>query len=98
MVAPVGARIDFPLNDKFRSLALKVALSPDSPAHSRMLVHILADGREVATTPAFTAGDPPRFMELTIQDPKTLSLVAESPTPGVSALFIDPVAIRESSP
>jgi hypothetical protein len=98
MVAPAGARVDFPLTDKFRALALKIALSPNSPPHSQMLLHILVNGREAASTPPFRAGDQPRFLELTLQNPKTISFVVESPFPGVSALIIDPVAIRESSP
>jgi len=98
MVAPVATVIDFPLTGKFIAVALKVALSPDMPPNSQAIVRIFADGREAARTPVIRAGDQPRFMEITVQDPKTVTLVADSLTPGAKVLLIDPVAIRESQP
>jgi hypothetical protein len=97
MAVPTGTIVDFPLTGKFHAVALRVALSPDSPPNSQAIIRILADGREVARTPDFRAGDQPRFMEVTVSDPQTVTLVANSMFGGVRVLVIDPVAIRESA-
>jgi len=98
MAVPAGAMIDFSLTGNFRALALRVALSPDSPPNAQMVVRILADGRQLALSPPFKAGDPPRFMEMPLSDPKTITLEPDSNIPGASMLFIDPVALRENTP
>jgi hypothetical protein len=87
--------IEFPLSGKFRAMGVQIALSSDSPPNSNATVRILADGREVARTPPFRAGDPPRFMEVTLRDPARVTLVAESVYPGVKVLYIDPLAVRD---
>ena len=97
MMAPAGTTVDFPLPGRFRALALRIALSPDTPPGAQATIRILADGREIGQTPVFKAGDQPRFVEITLQDPKTVTLVADSIFAGAKALFIDPVAIRENA-
>jgi hypothetical protein len=87
--------IEFPLPGKFRAMGVQVAVASESPPGSSTVIHILADGREIAKSPPFRAGDSPRFMELPIHDPSHLTLVAESASPGVKVLYIDPVAIRD---
>ena len=89
-----GTQVDFPLTGKFRALALRVALASDAPPNSQATIRILADGREIGRTPLFRAGDPPRFVEITLQNPQTVSLMADSIFAGTKVLFIDPVAIR----
>jgi hypothetical protein len=96
MVLPVKTTVNFPLAGRFRAMALRVGLSPDSPPDSQATIHVLADGKEIAITPAFKAGDQPRFMEVTLQDPQTVSLFADSSSPATRILFVDPVAIREN--
>ena len=53
MMAPTGTIVEFPLTDKFHALAVKIALSSDSPPHSSATILILANGREIARTPPF---------------------------------------------
>jgi len=96
MVASAGTMIEFPLTGKFRAIAVRVALSADSPANSQMTVRVLADGRDIGRTPPFKAGDQPRFMEISLQSPKTVTLQAESVYAGVKAVFVDPIAIRDN--
>jgi|GEM_PF-2542513 len=96
MVASTGTMIDFPLTAKFRAIAVRVALSSDSPANAQMTVRVLADGRDIGRTPPFKAGDQPRFMEISLQSPKTVTLQAESVYAGVKAVFIDPIAVRDN--
>jgi hypothetical protein len=96
MAVPAGTRIDFPLAEKFRAVALRIGFSSDSPPGSQATIHVLADGKEVAATPPFKAGDQPRFMEATLQDPRSVALIADSTTPGARILFVDPVAIRDN--
>ncbi|MCE0496714.1 MAG: DUF1349 domain-containing protein [Methylacidiphilales bacterium] len=96
MEAPVGTSLEFPLPGKFHALGMRIALSPDSPPNSQVNIRVLADGREIARTPPFKAGEEPRFMEVTIQNPKTVTLQADSIFAGSKVLFIDPVAIRDN--
>ena len=97
MDVPAGTSVDFPLTGKFHAVALRIALSPDTPPNSQAIVRVLADGREVARTPVFLAGDQPRFVEVTLQDPQTVTLVADSVFAGTKVLLIDPVAVRENA-
>jgi hypothetical protein len=97
MVDPAGTAVDFPLTGKVRALAMRVALSPDSPPDSQATIRILADGKEIAHTPPFKAGDQPRFVQVALSNPKTLTLVADSDVAETRILFIDPVAIRAST-
>ncbi len=92
----MGTTIEFPLPGKFRAMGVRIALSPDSPPNSQITIRVLADGREVGRTPPFKAGDPPRFMEITLQDPRTVTLEANSIFSGTKVLFIDPIAIRDN--
>jgi hypothetical protein len=94
--AGAGTMIDFPLNGKFHSFAVQVALSSDSPPNSTASVVFLVDGQEVTRSPVFHAGDPPRFMQLSVQDPTHVAVRADSMSAGVKVLYIDPVAIRDS--
>ena len=91
---PAGTTVEFPLADKFRALGARVALSSDSPPNSTATIRVLADGKEVARTPPFKAGDQPRFMKIAIRDPKSVTLEADSTFAGTKVLFIDPVVIR----
>lgn len=95
LLAPAGATINFPLNGKFRTLAARIAFSPDTPPSAQAVIRILADGKEVGRTPPFKAGEQPRFIQVNLQDPQSISLVAESATPGTKVLFIDPVVLRD---
>ena len=98
MSASTGTVIEFPLAGKFRAFGVKIALSSDAPPHATASVHVLVNGRQVANSPPFKAGDPPRFMEINLQNSKSVTLMADSMFPGVRVLFIDPVAIRDTSP
>jgi len=69
--APIGTALVFALSDKFRAMGVRIAVSSDSPAAASMTVRALADGREIGRTPPFKAGDQPRFMEVSLRDPKT---------------------------
>lgn len=93
--ADTGTTIDFPLSGgKYRAVAMRIMVSPDSPAGTQAIVHVYADGKEIATTPAFRMGEQPRFAQVIIQNIKTLSLMGESPMEGAKILFIDPVVIK----
>jgi hypothetical protein len=94
METGMGTSIEYPLSGKFRAFGTQIALSSDSPPNSTAIIHILADGREVAKSPAFRAGDPPRFLELTLANPAHITLEAESIFTGAKVLYIDPVAIK----
>jgi len=96
LATSVGTSIEFPLTGKFRAMGVKVALAPDSPPNSQLTIRVLADGREIGHSPPFKFGDQPRFMELTLQAPKTVTLVADSVFAGTKVLFIDPVAIKDN--
>ena len=96
--APVGTALEFPLTSKFRALAMRIALSPDSPPNSQVTLRVLANGKEIGRTPPFRAGDQPRFMEVTLQPPRTVTFEADSIFVGPKVLFIDPVAIRDIKP
>jgi len=93
--APLATPIEFTLPGKFRAIGVKVALSPDSPPNSNLTVRVLVDGKEAARTPPFRAGEQPRYMQLTVSDPKTVTLEADSVFTVAKVLFIDPVAIRD---
>jgi hypothetical protein len=86
--------IEFPLPGKFRALGAQVALASSSPPNSTMTITVLADGKEIAKSPSFRAGDPPRFLEVTLQNTAHVTLRAESMFPGTKVLYVDPVAIR----
>jgi len=92
--APTGTTIDFPLNGKYRAVAMRVMISSDSPPNAQAVVRVLADGKEVGTTPPFKAGDNPRFVQVTLENTRTLSIVGESQFDTTKLLFIDPVVIR----
>jgi hypothetical protein len=96
IVLSAGNKIDFPLGDKFRSLVMRVALSPDSPAGAQANFHILVDGKEAGGTPVLKSGDAPQLVALQFQDPKVITLSVDSTTPGARVLFIDPVAVRDA--
>lgn len=89
-----GTTIDFPLSGKYRAMAMQVMISSDSPPNAQAIIHVLADGKEVGTTPPFKAGDHPRFVQVTLQNTKTLSLVGDSTFDNTKLLMIDPVVIR----
>jgi hypothetical protein len=93
--AGMGTAIEFPMPGKFHAFGVQVALASDAPPNSTATIHILADGREIAKSPPFRAGDPPRFMEITLQDPAHITLQADSMYSGVNVLYVDPVAIRD---
>lgn len=95
LAATAGTSMEFPLSGKFRALALRVAVASNAAPNAQAVVRIVADGREIARTPPFKAGDQPRFLEVTLQSPKTLTITADSIVAGTKVLFIDPVAIRE---
>ena len=98
IAASIGTTLNFPLADKFRAMGVKIALSPDARPDSSATIRVLADGREIARTPPFHAGEQPRFMEVTLPSPKVVSLEADSVYAGTKVLFIDPVAIRARQP
>jgi hypothetical protein len=93
--AATDTSIEFPLPGKFRALGVQIALTSDSPANATATIHILADGHEVASSPPFHAGDPPRFLELSLPTASRVTLLATSIFPGTKVLYVDPVAIRQ---
>ena len=95
MVAKPQTMVDFSLEGQFRAVAMKVALSPDSPPDAQATVHVLADGQEVGHTPLLRAGEQPLSVEITLHDPRTVTLVADSASTRTRVLFIDPTAIRD---
>jgi hypothetical protein len=97
MVATAGTPVTFPLPGRFRAVALQVALAPDAPPGAQAIVHLLADGHEIGSTPPLKPGEPPRFIQASVPDPKAITLQADSTVTGTRALFIDPVAIRDQS-
>jgi hypothetical protein len=97
MAAPAGVPVSFPLPGKFHALALRVALSPNSPANAQASVRVLADGQEIGRTPELKAGEQPLFVQVNLPACKTIALQTESITDGAHALFIDPIAVRDSA-
>jgi hypothetical protein len=95
ILAPLATPLEFTLPGKFRAIGVHVALSPDSPPNSNLTIRVLANGKEIARTPPFKAGEQPRFMQVMVQDPRTVTLEADSIFTGARALLIDPVAIRD---
>lgn len=95
LVVPAGMSVDFPLPGKFRSVAMRVGFSPDTPSNATATLHILADGREVSVIPPFKAGDPPRFVQATLSSPRTLTIRVDSFEAKTRLLLIDPVAVRQ---
>ena len=91
---PTGTTIDFPLTGRFRAVAVRVMVSSDSAPNAQAIIHVMADGKEVGTSPPFKAGDQPRFVQVTLDNTKTLSIMGESPFDNTKILLIDPVAIR----
>jgi len=92
--AGMDTAIDFPLPGRFRAFGVQIVLSSDSPPNANATIRILTDGHELAKSPPFHAGDPPRFLELSLPGATHLTLQAESMFPGVKVLYLDPVAIR----
>ena len=93
MVLPAGTSADFPLSGPFHSLAVSFAVAPGAPDNAQAAVRILADGREVGRTPPFRAGEQPRFVQVTLLQPKTVTFVADT-TANTRVLVIDPVAVK----
>jgi hypothetical protein len=75
-------------------MAMRVMISSDSPPNAQAIIHVLADGKEVGVTPPFKAGEHPRFVQVTLDNTKTLSLLGESTFDNTKLLLIDPVVIR----
>jgi len=96
MEAPVGTTLDFPLPGRFRVMCARIAVSPDSPPNSQVTLRILADGKEIGRTPPLRAGEQPRLMKVTIQDPKTVTIESDSIFVDSKVLLIDPVAVRDN--
>jgi hypothetical protein len=94
MVVPSGMPVDFPLTQKFKALATRIALSPGSPPNSQAIIRVLADGKEIARTSSLQTGDQPRFIEVTLDQPKVLTLIADSASADTRVLFINPLIIR----
>jgi hypothetical protein len=92
--AGTDTAIDFPLPGRFRAFGVQIALASDSPPNATVTIHILTDGHELAKSPPFHAGDPPRFLELSLPSATKITLQAESIFPGTKVLYLDPVAIR----
>jgi hypothetical protein len=95
MLVPAGMTVDFPLPGKFRAMCAWIAMSPDSPPNSQATIRVLADGKEIGRTPPFKAGEQPRLLRVTMQDPKTVTIGADSIYVGPKVLIIDPVALRD---
>ena len=89
-----GTTIDFPLTGKYRAMAMRVMISSDSPPNGQAIIHVLADGKEIGPMPPFKAGDHPRFVQITLDNTKTISLVGEANFDNTKLLLIDPVVIR----
>ena len=92
--AGMNTALTFPLLGKFRALGVQVALSSDSPPNATATIRILINGQELAKSPPFHAGDPPRFLEVTLPTASSITFQAESMFPDVKVLYLDPVAIR----
>jgi hypothetical protein len=92
--AGMGTAIEFPLPGKFRAFGVQAVISSDSPPNATATIHFLSDGHELAKSPPFHAGDPPRFLELNLPTATHLTLQADSMFPGTKILYLDPVAIR----
>lgn len=90
--------VDFPLSGKFEALAMRIALSPESSADAQATVRVLAGGKEIFRSPPVKADELPRFVRIPLKDPQSVTLVVDSISAGARMLFIDPVAIRSSSP
>jgi hypothetical protein len=96
--APAGTTLNFPIGEKITALSSRIVLSPTSPPNAQVTVRVLADGQEIGRTPPLKAGDPPRLMKASVQNPKILSFEVESSSAGPKVIFIDPVAIRYHQP
>jgi hypothetical protein len=96
--ATAGTTLNFPLSERITALSSRIVLSPDSPPNVSVTVRVLADGREIGRTPPLKAGDPPRLMKASVQNPKAVSFEVDSTTAESKLIFIDPVAIRPQSP
>ncbi|MCE0522469.1 MAG: NPCBM/NEW2 domain-containing protein, partial [Methylacidiphilales bacterium] len=94
LVIPAGTSIEFPLKGKFRELAMRLAVAPGASPNAQATLRVLVNGKEVARTPEFTAGEQPRSMHLTVTDPKSVTLAVDSAQAGTRLLLIDPVAVR----
>jgi hypothetical protein len=92
--APAGRAVEFPLAGTFSGMSMRIALASDAPPNAQATIRILADGTEIGRTPPFKAGEPPRWLRSTLQQPKTVTLEADSTSPGTKVLFIDPTLIR----
>jgi hypothetical protein len=91
--ADAGTKMTFPLSGKFRAIAMRVMIGPESAPNAQATFRISADGNETVTPP-IKAGDQPRFVQVMVQDPKSVTIIADSPYPGTKVLLIDAVAIR----
>jgi hypothetical protein len=94
LATSAGTKVEFPLTGKFSGLAMRVALDSNSPPGVSANIRILADGREIGNSPPFRAGEAPRFLRISLQQPVTLAFQIESASPGTKVLLIDPTLIR----
>ena len=94
LAVPAQTSLEFPLVGRFSAVALRVALGPGGPPNGQAKLHVLVNGQEITTTPAFKAGDQPLMVKVPIHDAKTVTFVADSSLAGTKVLLIDPVAIR----
>lgn len=92
--APAGTAVEFPLTGTFSAMSMRIALASGAPPNAQATIRILADGTEIGRTPPFKAGEQPRWLRSTLQQPKTVTLEADSTYPGTKVLFIDPILIR----
>jgi hypothetical protein len=91
---PSGTAVEFPLTGAFSAMSMRIALASDAPPNAQATIRILANGTEIGRTPPFKAGEQPRWVRMTLQQPKTVSLEADSTYSGTKVLFIDPILIR----
>jgi hypothetical protein len=92
--APGGTAVEFPLTGAFGEMSMRIALASDAPPNAQATIRILANGAEIGRTPPFKAGEQPRWVRMTLQQPKTVSLEVDSTYSGTKILFIDPILIR----
>jgi hypothetical protein len=94
LAAPVGTMVSFPIQGKFGTATLRVAVGPGAAAGTKVNLRILADGHPVPGELVLAAGDQPRFMKINLDKTQKLSLVADSSDAKARILLIDPVALK----
>lgn len=94
LVVPAGGKVEFPLNGKFQSVTMRMAMAPGSPPQSQVGVTVSIDGTKLPNAIKLKEGAEPLAVRIPVSSPKSLTFSVDSAPAGAGVLLVDPVAVR----